>query len=192
MIPLHHQKGFYYTLIDSKVPEKEQLQDLGPQGPAVTQESQGERSKFPRLTHAIIQLSPPKSSPNKLNILYVSNFPSLVLSLCLLQLGLHLSCSAETAFVKVINSLHVAESNGAYLVYIILHESIDLPMITHFLSIRCTFFTWLLRHKTLYVSWLAFLALLLDSSFPPNSYHQSIWVLGLGLFSLQVFQTSEF
>lgn len=66
--------------IDSKIPEQEQLQDLGPRGPGVTQESQAERSNPPHpapkaYAHNHTALSPRLSS-NKLNTLPVSNCPA--------------------------------------------------------------------------------------------------------------------
>lgn len=131
MIPLDLQKGFYYRLRDSKIPEKEQLQDPGPRLDlvkwlpmclSVTQDSQGEKQASQGYTHNDTALSP-KLSPNKLNTPHVSNSSLPVLSLYLLQLGFHLSHSAETALVQVINHPHVAESNGASSVHIILHES---------------------------------------------------------------------
>lgn len=100
----------------------------------VTRDSQGEKQTSKGYAYSHITLSA-ELSPNKLNAPHVSNSSPPALSLYLLQLGFHLSCSAETTLIKVIiNNPQVAESHDALSVHIILHESTAFTKVTHFLS----------------------------------------------------------
>lgn len=154
MTPLSLQKGFYYRLRDARSQRRNSYKILAPGGQGLSEphrlsldlakwcpcakvwpRTARERSRPPRVMHTTTQLS----SQNYLLTSWthpMSPIPHLQF-LYLLQLGVHLSCSAETTLVKVIiSNPHVAESHEAPSVHIILHESTAFTMVTHFLSIN--------------------------------------------------------